>query len=690
MRRSLNLGLAEGKAFCVPVEVCKKHIVALGSSGSGKTVFCKTIIEEAALQGIPSILVDPQGDLASLLFLEEKTDEKIKERWRSIRVTVFTPTSSKGIPLCINPLQLPKIKLEKEDQVSILNQTATALCQLLGFDLGKDEGKAAQALFFIVFDFCYRKSIMLETFDGLASFLLKMPQELKAPIAAFVSSKAELDRIVKKVRFLTVGEKDLLFQFGVPLDIDVLLGKGSLKTQVSVIYLNTLESQQDKEFFLSMLSTKLYAWMLAHPSKSLQALYYIDEISSFLPAGALKPACKPILTLLYKQARKYGIGCIMSTQNPGDVDYKAFAQFSTWAIGRLTTRQDREKIKDAVHSFSKEAGSKSIQQLPRLRPGHFLVFCPDVAKKALLFSVRRLYTKHMTLTDKEVKDAISPHLRKEYDSYLLRRPDQTDAPVVQESQPAAKDVSRESKEPLFLKCRLSLENARLLAKDVCKSRLFRKKETIHDLHLRYEPFFLLKVRQGKRRWFWRTFQTADLSLLIDTREYMMLQKNEMTRGFHDLFGLSPDAVHALKYIAAAYSMRAADLSVRLHIDEARQQTVITELRRKKLITVVRKKEDQVLMINADLSLPSSLSSLAQERYETEEQPRAPISKVTVDNAFIENCAQALDAWFGNVQIISYMVLYCPWYEAKLLNAAGRCRTLSINAYTGHVAKEVPF
>src|SRR3990167_3209335 len=256
MQHSLFLGSVDEKPFHVPYEVCKKHIVALGSSGSGKTVFCKTIIEEAALQGIPSIVVDPQGDLASLLFIEEKTEEEIKKKWEQVRVTVFTPISSKGIPLCINPLQLSKIKLEKEDQVSILNQIANALCNLIGFDLTRDDGKAAQTLFFMTLDYCYRKSIHMETFHDLAAFLSKMPPELKTGTTAFISSKAELDKIIKKVKFLTIGEKDLLFQFGVPLDIDLLLGKNTKKTQISVIYLNTLETQQDKEFFLSMLTTK--------------------------------------------------------------------------------------------------------------------------------------------------------------------------------------------------------------------------------------------------------------------------------------------------------------------------------------------------------------------------------------------------------------------------------------------------
>ena len=121
----------------------------------------------------------------------------------------------------------------------------------------------------------------------------------------------------QKIKFLTIGEKELMFQSGLQLDIDTLLGKGKGKTQISVIYLNSLETSEEKQFFVSMLATELYQWMLSNPSKELQALFMIDEVSSFIPAGAEKPMAKEILKLIYKQARKYGIGCITGTQNPG-------------------------------------------------------------------------------------------------------------------------------------------------------------------------------------------------------------------------------------------------------------------------------------------------------------------------------------------------------------------------------------
>ncbi|MFA5888139.1 MAG: helicase HerA-like domain-containing protein, partial [Candidatus Nanoarchaeia archaeon] len=124
-----------GDKFSYPLRALEKHFVCLGSTGSGKTVLSKILIEEAALQGIPSIVIDPQGDLASLGIpaeeksLEEKpiNRERAKEFKEKVNVVVFTPTSSKGIPLCANPLKPLSKYIDKEELISILNQTSTSM-----------------------------------------------------------------------------------------------------------------------------------------------------------------------------------------------------------------------------------------------------------------------------------------------------------------------------------------------------------------------------------------------------------------------------------------------------------------------------------------------------------------------------------------------------------------------------------
>jgi hypothetical protein len=163
--QNVNIGYADNNVFSLPIETFKKHFVALGASGSGKTIICKTIIEEAILQNIPSIIVDPQGDLVSLAVLDENAPEDVKIKFKNANITIFTPTSSKGIPICINPLKLPSADLEYEDLVSILNQISNAICELVGLDIEKDEGKSVQAVFFLILKYCYDYKIELSNFN---------------------------------------------------------------------------------------------------------------------------------------------------------------------------------------------------------------------------------------------------------------------------------------------------------------------------------------------------------------------------------------------------------------------------------------------------------------------------------------------------------------------------------------------
>ena len=132
---------------------------------------------------------------------------------------------------------------------------------------------------------------------------------------------------------------------------------------MSVIYLNTLQTQEEKEFFIASITQLMYQWMLLNPLKNgqdgLQGLYYIDEIAPFIPP-VKKPACKESLMLLFKQARKYGIGCLIATQNPGDMDYKALAQFSTTNLGKLTQKQDLKKVQPILEASIMGDSDKAI------------------------------------------------------------------------------------------------------------------------------------------------------------------------------------------------------------------------------------------------------------------------------------------------------------------------------------------
>ena len=406
------LGTTQKSIINYPLNALKKHFIAMGASGSGKTVLCKVLIEETILKNIPSILIDPQGDITSLILNGDRTEikkkgldpDKIEELREKAEITIYTPTSSKGIPLCLNPLKLPTEPLDEEDLISIINQISTSLAKLIGYK-DDDKGKSASSILYLILKYYYDKHIEINNFKRLITIISNLPEELKKEAELLMVDFKEL---IKKIKLLTIGEKELLFQKGIPLNVSSLLYSKN-KPKVSIIYLNTLESPEDKEFFLSILATNLYQWMLAHPSKDLQAAFYIDEVAPYIPAGNKKPATKPILRLIYKQARKYGVGCVISTQNPGDIDYTCFSQFGTWAIGRLTTKQDRAKIKDAIHSLAGDNTDKIIETLPKLKAGEFVFFCPDVFESIQNIKVRWLYTQHLTLTDNDIKKLTKPN-----------------------------------------------------------------------------------------------------------------------------------------------------------------------------------------------------------------------------------------------------------------------------------------
>ncbi|HEX5064429.1 MAG TPA: hypothetical protein VFV99_33870, partial [Kofleriaceae bacterium] len=174
------------------------------------------------------------------------------------------------------------------------------------------------------------------------------------------------------------------------------------KTRVAVIYLNTLHAPEDKEFIVATIADRLYSWMLRNPNPELQALFYIDEVAPFIPPVE-KPACKEDLELLFKQARKFGIGCLIATQNPGDVDYKALSQFGTWAIGRLATRQDLKKVEPALRSLAGADTDAVVEALPGLKPGELVVLSPDHFDAPCSLATRRLVTAHQTLDEAMVE-----------------------------------------------------------------------------------------------------------------------------------------------------------------------------------------------------------------------------------------------------------------------------------------------
>ncbi len=398
----------------LPIEALHRHLMALGASGSGKTVLCKCLMEEAIRHGIPVIIVDPQGDISSLTLKGDPEDIEShgipltiqEEYFNKARIAIFTPASSKGIPISVNPLDFPSKDTPHEEAIVALDMTATSLISFLGYDLSSDSGKGAKAYIFSIIEHMWRKGQTIKDMTHMTEIVLNPPQEINELVKSFVT-KGEPKEIARKLRFLTIGTPSLMFQRGVQIDIDMFIDKSDGKIPLNIIYLNTLSSTNDKQFFLATLLRELYCWMLKNPSEDIQMLFYVDEIAPYIPPYPRNPPPKEAYTFLFKQARKYGVGLIAATQNITDIDYKALAQVNTWCLGRMMTRQDIARVKQIIQSIDPTHSEKVLQKLPSLRTGEFLILSPDVFDDVMNFQVRWLITKHLTLDEKDIPKYIT-------------------------------------------------------------------------------------------------------------------------------------------------------------------------------------------------------------------------------------------------------------------------------------------
>lgn len=449
MNETILLGeSSDRKSIEIPLSTLKRHFVALGASGSGKTVLSKCIIEECTLLGIPSIIIDPQGDIASLIMPGREKSARREEYVKMAEVRIFTPASSKGIALSINPLELPPKELPQEEVIRALDLVSSSLVHLLGYD-EDDEGKACQNFLYKIFQVLWRGRMEIKDFEDLAE-MIEEPERLRIDSSHIISEKERI-KLARKIRYLSIGIDQLLFNFGVPVDIDMFLRPvEDKKCPVNVIYLNTLSSEEHKQFFVAMIGKEIYSWMLQHPSDRVQLIFYLDEISPYLPPHPFKPPAKDILKLLFKQGRKYGLACLMNTQNPADVDYKAMAQANTWALGRMMAKQDLEKVKHILKALNSASLNNIMDKIPLLHAGEFILICPDVFDTVVNMKVRRLITQHRTLDEESLKEFISEQM---YEHFEGRARERSQESIERFESPVIKDVRKDSAK-LFV-CKLN-------------------------------------------------------------------------------------------------------------------------------------------------------------------------------------------------------------------------------------------
>lgn len=375
------------------------HGICVGMTGSGKTGLCVSLIEEAALDGIPVIAIDPKGDLANLLltFPELRPADfepwidpadaarkgrdrathaaAVAELWtkglrewgqdgariarlrESAEFTLYTPGSASGRPLSVlRSLAAPGAET-LADSDALGDRIAGAVSSLLALvGIEADPVRSREhVLLSTIIDQAWRAGHGLDL-SALIRAVASPPVERVGvlDLESFYPAKERFE-LAQTLNALLASPGFAAWTQGEPLSVPELLFSGNGKPRVSVLSIAHL-SDRERMFFVTLLLHEIVAWMRTQPGTgSLRALIYMDEVMGYAPPTANPPSKLPLLTL-FKQARAFGVGVLLATQNPVDLDYKALSNAGTWFLGRLQTERDRERILDGLESANAGAG----------------------------------------------------------------------------------------------------------------------------------------------------------------------------------------------------------------------------------------------------------------------------------------------------------------------------------------------
>lgn len=367
------------------------HGVVLGMTGSGKTGLCLGLLEEAMMDHLPALIIDPKGDISNLLLtfpefqgedfrpwinedearkkgvgpdeFAEKTARKWKEeieswhqsseRVRQLKektdLTIYTPGSKAGIPVSIlSSLEAPPFEIRDDGELlgERIESTVSSLLSLVGVDADPIQSPEA-ILLGSIFNHCWQAEQSL-SLESLIRNMQQPPFDKVGVIdvESFMPAR-ERQKLALKFNALLASPGFATWLEGPPLDVQRMMYDEDGKPRVAIFSIAHL-SDSERMFFVSLLLNQVLSWMRTQSgTSSLRALLYMDEIYGYLPPTANPPSKKPLMTML-KQARAFGLGVLVATQNPVDLDYKALSNMGTWFLGRMQTERDKARVLDGL------------------------------------------------------------------------------------------------------------------------------------------------------------------------------------------------------------------------------------------------------------------------------------------------------------------------------------------------------
>jgi hypothetical protein len=377
------------------------HGVIIGMTGSGKTGLGLGILEEAAMDRIPVIAIDPKGDLTNLLltfpnlapadflpwvnkdvasqkgvdldtFANQQADlwrnglaewhqngERIRRLREHADFSIYTPGSSAGLPVSVlRSFNAPPRQIVDDLDAfrERIQSMVTGLLGLLGIEADPIRSRE-HILLSSILDHAWRKGQNLDL--GALIQAIQQPPFSRLGVMELESIYSSKDRfaLAMQLNGLLASPGFQGWMEGDPLDIGALLYTPAGKPRLSIFSIAHL-SDAERMFFVTILLSSVLGWMRTQPgTSSLRALIYMDEVFGFFPPVANPPSKTPMLTLL-KQARAFGVGMLLATQNPVDLDYKGLGNTGTWFIGRLQTERDKARVLEALEGAM--AGSNPI------------------------------------------------------------------------------------------------------------------------------------------------------------------------------------------------------------------------------------------------------------------------------------------------------------------------------------------
>jgi hypothetical protein len=377
------------------------HGLIVGMTGSGKTGLGIALLEEAAIDGIPAIVIDPKGDLGNLLltfpklaagdfapWIEQaeatragmKVDElaaKTAERWKAglaewgqtpdritrfrdaVDIAVYTPGSSAGLPITVlRSLNAPSAAVVQNAEAfrDAIAAAAGSLLGLMGIEADPLRSRE-HILLANILERAWR--------EGQSIDMPTLMRHIQQPafdkvgvldLESFFPAK-ERFALAMQLNNLLASPGFSAWMTGEPLDVQRLLYTPEGKPRLAIMSISHL-SDAERMFFVTILLSEVIGWMRSQSgTSSLRALLYMDEVFGYFPPSANPPSKTPMLTLL-KQARAFGLGVVLATQNPVDLDYKGLANCGTWFLGRLQTERDKLRVLDGLEGASATAGQK--------------------------------------------------------------------------------------------------------------------------------------------------------------------------------------------------------------------------------------------------------------------------------------------------------------------------------------------